>query len=271
MPDDTCSVDECTRPIKVKVRRLCGMHDMRRRRTGSVQDDRPCRDDRRPDGHLWCSRCSTLKPPEMFYRNRSAKTGYDGVCKACTNKRRRDTAAHRAVVMKEWRSRPDVRERVLAQKRESWRANRDYYLRKGREWRQNNPDRVRLQIRAQNAAREARTANAPGYASTGQITARWAYYGGLCWMCGDLATDTDHVKPLARGGSNWPANLRPACKPCNRAKWAAWPMSEIRARLAATEGERRREDPTSLAEADHVNRRIEAPSDLGMDRRCPVG
>lgn len=44
-------------------------------------------------------------------------------------------------------------------------------------------------------------------------------------MCGDAATQTDHVKPLARGGLNVPANLRPICGPCNRAKSDAWPLN----------------------------------------------
>ena len=40
-------------------------------------------------------------------------------------------------------------------------------------------------------------------------------------MCGTEATAIDHVKPIARGGSNWPANLRPACTPCNSRKGTA--------------------------------------------------
>jgi 5-methylcytosine-specific restriction endonuclease McrA len=34
----------------------------------------------------------------------------------------------------------------------------------------------------------------------------------------------DHVKPIDQGGSNWPANQRPACWPCNRKKGARWPF-----------------------------------------------
>jgi 5-methylcytosine-specific restriction endonuclease McrA len=32
------------------------------------------------------------------------------------------------------------------------------------------------------------------------------------------ATEVDHRIPLSRGGSAWPANLVPACKPCNCSK-----------------------------------------------------
>ncbi|MFG1833848.1 HNH endonuclease [Micromonospora chersina] len=42
-------------------------------------------------------------------------------------------------------------------------------------------------------------------------------------MCGAEGDVLDHVKPLAKGGSGWPANLRPACNPCNLRKSARWP------------------------------------------------
>ncbi|MGF0262557.1 HNH endonuclease [Rhodococcus ruber] len=60
--------------------------------------------------------------------------------------------------------------------------------------------------------------------TTDQLNARWAYYGGRCWICGGKATVTDHVKPLSKGGSNWPSNARPACVPCNASKNAKWPF-----------------------------------------------
>lgn len=30
--------------------------------------------------------------------------------------------------------------------------------------------------------------------------------------------DVDHIRPLSRGGSNWPDNLACACASCNRSK-----------------------------------------------------
>jgi 5-methylcytosine-specific restriction endonuclease McrA len=74
------------------------------------------------------------------------------------------------------------------------------------------------------ARRAARSAAAPGFATAAQLDARWAYYQGRCWMCRQRADHMDHVKPLARGGSNWPANQRPACWPCNKAKNVRWPF-----------------------------------------------
>lgn len=89
-------------------------------------------------------------------------------------------------------------------------ARRRYH----KEWRDRNPHKVR----ALAYIRNARKRNAPGTCSSEQLAGRWELFGGLCWMCGKPATSTDHVIPLSRGGSNWPANLRPACKPCNSFK-----------------------------------------------------
>jgi len=43
---------------------------------------------------------------------------------------------------------------------------------------------------------------------------------GPCVYCGDFAEQVDHVRPLARGGREHPANLVPACARCNRSKRA---------------------------------------------------
>lgn len=40
-------------------------------------------------------------------------------------------------------------------------------------------------------------------------------HGTSCYLCGDHATDVDHVR---RGDDHSLANLRPACERCHRAK-----------------------------------------------------
>jgi hypothetical protein len=56
----------------------------------------------------------------------------------------------------------------------------------------------------------------------GRATSTWkrvrlrvlAESGGICWLCGHPGADTvDHVRPLAEGGTNDPANLRAAHGP----------------------------------------------------------
>lgn len=47
-------------------------------------------------------------------------------------------------------------------------------------------------------------------------------FGGRCAYCGcDLDYEEmtiDHILPIYRGGTNYPANLNPCCKSCNRYK-----------------------------------------------------
>lgn len=58
-----------------------------------------------------------------------------------------------------------------------------------------------------------------------------AKFGGRCAYCGRLRGRTvDHVRPLDRGGCDWPDNLMPACNPCNNAK-ANMTLEEFRIAL----------------------------------------
>lgn len=89
----------------------------------------------------------------------------------------------------------------------------------------------RPKVREKNRRRAATRRGADGYCSLEQLHARIEYYGGRCWLCGCdwyalLAYDQtiDHIKPVSKGGSEWPANLRPACRSCNSAKNASWPL-----------------------------------------------
>lgn len=217
---DTCTAGTCSRPIEVKRHRLCKTHNQRRLRHGDPLGGTPLRGERR-DGQLWCSRCKRWNAAEEFHRNRGTKTGYDGVCRACVLARRVERRHEIAAVTRVWRQ---ANPELIRAKRRRYRARYGPRLNaKVQQWRRDNPERARLHIRAQNAARYARLKGAPGRASAAQIAARWAYYGDRCWMCRAPATVTDHVKPLARGGSNWAANLRPACHPCNTVKMDRWP------------------------------------------------
>lgn len=100
-----------------------------------------------------------------------------------------------------------------------------------REWRRRYERESPIR-RARRRARDARRGRGGGGAQavTAEVLAgRLAMFGGRCWLCG---VDTsaaglhwDHVKPLAAGGVDCGANLRPACPDCNRAKSSRWPFN----------------------------------------------
>lgn len=75
------------------------------------------------------------------------------------------------------------------------------------------------EIRRERRRRE-RLRNAGGHCSATAKVARWELYGSRCWVCHAPASHSDHVIALARGGGNWPANIRPACRRCNCSKGA---------------------------------------------------
>jgi 5-methylcytosine-specific restriction endonuclease McrA len=58
---------------------------------------------------------------------------------------------------------------------------------------------------------------------------RMEFFDFKCSYCGGPFEEVDHAIPLSRGGSNWPANLRPACKSCNRRKFTKtiWEFREL--------------------------------------------
>lgn len=118
----------------------------------------------------------------------------------------------------------------FAEKRRRHRAKHpEKRLAEKRLYRQRHADKVRAVVnawcrahpeerRAISQNRRARKRAAAGHATAEQVRARFSMFGNRCAYCGGAAESIDHVIPLARGGSNWPANLRPCCSMCNSAK-----------------------------------------------------
>ena len=121
-------------------------------------------------------------------------------------------------------------EERLERKRARWRENNRNRADYQKEWARKNRASRRESLRkwqrsekgrAWLAINQAKRRGAPGKASRTQLLARIDYYGGCCYLCREAPWEhVDHVIPLARGGTNWPANLRPACASCNLSKGA---------------------------------------------------
>jgi 5-methylcytosine-specific restriction endonuclease McrA len=74
--------------------------------------------------------------------------------------------------------------------------------------------------RIRNQRKSARRRGAAGSIKTGDIRFLFAAQKGRCFYCTKKLKDyhVDHFVPLARGGTNYRANLRLACPDCNLAK-----------------------------------------------------
>jgi 5-methylcytosine-specific restriction endonuclease McrA len=112
-----------------------------------------------------------------------------------------------------------------AASRKCFNNHKEQRLEYARRRRESNPDLMRYYYHL----RRTRRRNAPGidYITPEKLFQRWEYYGNRCYICDAPATATDHVKPLARGGAEYPCNLRPICKSCNSRKGAKWPYESV--------------------------------------------
>lgn len=144
--------------------------------------------------------------------------------------------------LKEYNALPEVQKRRKeydkkgAQKRKikgRKSASRKYYLKNRPKilfsvaiYQKKHPDKIKL--------RRYLRRTAAGKCSAEQLRARVEFFGSICVYCGKnwlwelrKICHIDHAIPLARGGTNWPANLRPACAECNYDKgaqsWKLWP------------------------------------------------
>lgn len=117
--------------------------------------------------------------------------------------------------------------------REKWKRsyyrNREHRLAYAKDYREKKREKIKLEDelykmsdRGKMADRAARlnSRTSEGKTTIDGLWYKWEYYRGLCWVCSNTATEFDHVIPIAKGGTNWPANLRPACAECNFRKGA---------------------------------------------------
>lgn len=169
-----------------------------------------------------CAACRAVLPAAAFYSDKRRRDGLYSNCRICHRKITDGWKADNpeaAVRIQKASATRNAAKRAAAQ-RIYRKANRAAQLAAAARWKLEN----RARATALETVRNARKAGAAGSATPGQIAARVAYYDGKCWMCGAPWQQIDHVKPVAKGGPNWPANLRPACAPCNRSKGSRWPL-----------------------------------------------
>lgn len=205
-----------------------------------------------------CSKCREVKPIAAFCKDKHASDGLKCSCRECSYKSYRawelQNYEHKRNYWARWREenadrvreytrnycelnaeRRDRRRRsrqhiINAQARERYRRNpksAEQSRERARLRRRRNPEVVRQEDRYWRLVRRARRANVQTIRFTRkQLAERWAYYGNRCWLCGDDATATDHVKPLSAGGAHMLCNLRPVCTSCNSRKGGKWPYDK---------------------------------------------
>jgi 5-methylcytosine-specific restriction endonuclease McrA len=176
-----------------------------------------------------CSKCQQFKPLSEAWNQNWCQACRDAYNKVYYAKNKEKVAAQTKARRAENReehlaSRRDHykknREKILETNREYRAKNREKTLQRHKEYRKKNPEK--FQGYAQ--TRRERERNAHGDYTEQQLADRRAMWDNKCGYCGgevdvkDPFGGLDHQIPLAKGGTNWPANLVPCCTPCNTRK-----------------------------------------------------
>lgn len=183
------------------------------------------RDDRGVVVALVCTKCLEEKDVAEFHRSSTIKHGFRMPCKACQRVRR-------AELQRAYNRRHP--EKVKAGIRKWHEQNPDYERERAkRRWREDPRVRERVRIASRRHAKEhpeyyalkAHERRTRDRAAGKMVTPeQWAHiifaYGERCVFCerDDCKLTVEHLQPVSRGGTHAPANLAPACKPCNSRK-----------------------------------------------------
>lgn len=101
-----------------------------------------------------------------------------------------------------------------------WRAkNPGVMAIHAKNWRDRHPDRLRVTTSLTRVRR--RTRSSGDHYTTADVVSIMAKQRGKCAYCKchiRLSYHIDHIIPLSKGGSNWPANIQLTCPQCNLRK-----------------------------------------------------
>jgi 5-methylcytosine-specific restriction endonuclease McrA len=196
----------------------------------------------------FCPKCSRNLPASEFSKDKRSRDGLQSKCKACSKayyeankvrilkQQQVRYEANKAEILDKHKAyreprREEIarkvmehyaanRDEILEARRERYRCDPERVLAQNRQWSKDNPDKRREMHRN----RRAQERGATGSATSQDVQNRFSAHGHKCIYCAAQSDDLhmDHIKPLSKGGSNWPGNLAPACGPCNLSKGAKW-------------------------------------------------
>jgi 5-methylcytosine-specific restriction endonuclease McrA len=178
-----------------------------------------------PQGMKWCCMGQHFALKSSFSKSADRLDGLVTHCKSCKKIYESDRKEINRLHKQAYRRRnPD---KIIKQRLKWAKANKEQLDAIRRHYAAFNPEKVK----ASKCRSRAKRSGAIGSHSHADWLLKIGYFGWRCHYCGvTLTADTltkDHRKPLSKGGTNFLANLAPACAKCNSAKRAR-PESEFR-------------------------------------------
>jgi len=167
------------------------------------------------------SQCRDCKIPAKKRRIRNHPDGKK-ICSECGAIKERTLEYFRPDPQGQFGLRPECKECALNKQRMPERVARQKAYRQSDRWKEIDRSLPRrIAKRTKGHKRRALEMNCEGYHNKKDIFKLYIEQCGLCAYCSIELDDNfhiDHVKPLSRGGSNWPDNLALSCPRCNLSK-----------------------------------------------------
>lgn len=198
----------------------------------------------------WCKEGQHYVDLSNFHKFKQGKLGLQAKCKDCVRKYRaeyyakqkgdaqkysRDYYAKNVEKVKNYQKeyaeknqekvfqrsksyRSQNREILLQRKREDYLNNTQRYKERAREYELKNPQYNRIST----ARRRARLKEAVGQFTPQQWLDKIEFHKNCCYLCrkslDGKKIHLEHRIPISKGGTNWIANIAPACAECNLKK-----------------------------------------------------
>lgn len=168
-----------------------------------------------------CSKCGNYFPRtrEFYWYNSNNIDGFLGYCITCAKVKAQDTYQRTKVDCDrrsiDWQKRNPEKMRVIRKRNRKPDPNGQKI--RSKRWRDKHPERVKFYT----SERRAKMRNAEGIHTPADTLAQYARQNGKCYWCDkELGAKwhEDHLKPLNRGGSNWPDNIVCSCPHCNMSR-----------------------------------------------------
>lgn len=169
-----------------------------------------------------CKKCGEDKPLTSFSRDKSKSDGLQSYCKSCINGYNRDYYQKNRIDILIYQAsyaadNPEVGRRSA----EVWRNKHpELYIKRIEAWRKDNPEMVR----GQHNRRRARKQNCETPLTNSEWMEILEDFNYLCFWCGALYEEQDHLIPLSKGGKHSKENVVPSCITCNRKKATKDPL-----------------------------------------------